>query len=229
MTARGDAPEAGDPEVDATEADAAAADDPETRDPPAPHPVDLPDGRVWLRVADPDWTDPLDPRWAERAGGRWNAPGSFRTLYLNADVHTARLQLVALLRGSPVEVEDLADDAYVLAAATLPRDQTCADARTDAGLAALGLPASYPRDEAGRTVGHAVCQAVGGDVQARGLRGVLCRSATTTDGEGRELAWFPATSRSRAHPAWTAPRPLGAWRDAAGWEDLGLDEQPEMA
>jgi hypothetical protein len=87
--------------------------------------VRLPDGRVWLRVADPEWADPLDPSWAAERVGRWNPPASFPTLHLNCDV-----------------------------------------------------------------------------------------------GSGRELAWFPATKRSRARAVMSDSLPLGEWRHAVGWGDL---------
>jgi hypothetical protein len=183
---------------------------------------------VWLRVADPDWPDPLDPSYAEWRGGRWNPPRSFRTLYLNADPATAVLQIEAMLRGSPVRPEDLDDDAYVLVAATLPRRQPCADAVTDDGLRALGLPRSYPRDGDGVPIGHGPCQSVGQAVRDQSLRGVLCRSAATLDGRGRELAWFPATRRSSARAVWDRPRPFGEWREAGAWDDLGLPPQPPV-
>lgn len=190
--------------------------------------LDLPDQRVWLRVAEPEWADPLDPTYAQRHGGRWNPPGSFRTLYLNADPRTARSRLDRLLEGSPVEVQDLDDEAYVLVAATLPRDQTCADALRDAGLRALDLPRTYPLDEDGAEISHAVCQPIGETVRDEGLRGVAARSAATPDDRGRELAWFPATSRSHAHPVWEEPLRLGDWRDAAEWSELNLPDQPEL-
>jgi hypothetical protein len=180
---------------------------------------------VWLRVADPDWADPLNPSYAERVGGRWNPPSSFRTLYLSADLETAQLQLDKMLRDSPARVEDLDGDAYVLVAATLPRNQTCADALGDPGLEALGLPPTYPVDARGHDVTHATCQSIGQAIRDRGLRGVACRSACTADGRGTELAWFPATSRSHAHAVWNAPLVLGAWRDASTWGDVGLSDQ----
>lgn len=189
------------------------------------HTVRLPDGRVWLRVADPDWTDPLDPAWARERGGRWNPPGSYPTLYLNGDPVTARRQIERMLAGSPVHVDDLDDGSYVLVAARLPPAQTCADAATPAGLRAMGLPATYPREASGSETPSSVCQASGARVRAEGLRGVWCRSAITPDGSGRELAWFPATRRSRAHALWDEPLPLGAWRHVTGWVDLGFDEQ----
>jgi hypothetical protein len=192
-----------------------------------PRAVRLPDGRVWLRVADPGWKNPLDPSHAARAGGRWNPPRSHSTLYLNGDVATARAQLGRMLRGSPARIDDLRDDAYVLVAATLPRAQRCADAASPQGLRALGLPATYPLTERGREVARRRCQTVGAAVRESGLRGVWCRSAARTDGEGRELAWFPATRRSVARPVWERPLPLGAWRHAVSWGDVGLGDQRE--
>jgi hypothetical protein len=117
----------------------------------------------------------------------------------------------------------------VLVAATLPREQICADAATPAGLVALGLPASYPLEADGTAVAHTRCQGLGERVHAAGLRGVWCISAATVDGVGRELAWFPATPRSRARPVWDEPLPLGAWRNADGWADLDLDPQADPA
>lgn len=157
----------------------------------------LPDGYPWLRVADPSWEDPLDPSYAGTHGGRWNPPGSFPTLYLNEDLPTARAQVTALLRGSPVEPDDL-DDGFDLVKATLPRSQEVADAASDAGLTALGLPETYPHHRNGRPVRHETCQPIGEMVKTADLRGVRARSAATHDGSGRELAWFPARETSRA-------------------------------
>lgn len=158
----------------------------------------MPDGHGWLRVADPSWEDPLDPSFAATYGGRWNPPGSFPTLYLNEDLATARAQVTALLRGSPVDPDDL-DAGFDLVTATLPRSQEVADAVTDQGLESLGLPDTYPRYRNGRPIRHDVCQPIGGTVKDAGLRGIRARSAATDDGSGRELAWFPARESSRAN------------------------------
>lgn len=149
----------------------------------------------WLRVADPNWLDPLDPSFARQAGGRWNPPGSFATLYLNEDLDTARAQVTALLAGSPVDPEDL-DPGFDLVVAALPRDQDVADAISDEGLDALELPVSYPRHRNGRPVRHEDCQSVGQMVHDLGLRGVHARSAVLD--RGKELAWFPARETSKA-------------------------------
>ncbi len=159
--------------------------------------VRLADGQEWLRVADPSWADPLDPSFARDRGGRWNPPASFPTLYLNEDLPTARAQVTKLLEGSPIEPDDL-DQGFDLVTATLPRSQEAADAVSDDGLRAAGLPITYPRYANGRPVRHDVCREVGERVHGAGLRGVYARSAATGDGSGRELAWFPARETSRA-------------------------------
>lgn len=157
----------------------------------------LPDAHLWLRVSDMTWKDPLDPSFAAEHGGRWNPPRSFPTLYLNEDLATARLQIEALLDGYPVRPDDL-EDGFDLVVATLPRSQEVADAVSDEGLVALGLPATYPQHANGKDVQHETCQPVGAEVRQLGLRGVRSRSAIGIDGRGRELAWFPARPSSRA-------------------------------
>jgi hypothetical protein len=170
----------------------------------------LPDGHRWWRIARPEWRDPLDASYARERGGRWNPPASFPTLYFNEDQATARVNLQRFIAGWPYEPEDLRDDtAPVLVGAELPRRQRVADVHSPAGVRAAGLPATYPLDAAGWLVGHGVCQPVGADAQRRGLRGVWCRSANARHGAGRELAWFPATARSRAHGI--ARLPFSEW------------------
>jgi hypothetical protein len=170
----------------------------------------LPDGHTWLRIADRAWADPLSPAFAKAHGQRWSPPDSFPVLYLNEDLMTARLNLRLFIAGWPFEPEDLRDDTGpCLVSARLPRAQRVADVHTPAGVAAVGLPATFPLDADGLLIGHEVCQPIGADVHRQGLPGVRCRSARAPDGAGRELAWFPATSRSRAHPLGVAP--FEAW------------------
>ena len=159
----------------------------------------LPDRHLWHRIASPDWSDPVDPSFAGRFGGRWNPPDSFPALYLNEDLVTARTNLQLHIDDWPFEPEDLrTDTAPVLVECSLPRNQTVADAHTPEGVKALGLPSPYPLDPSGALVDHGVCQPIGAAVNEAGFRGVRCRSARSPFGAGRELAWFPASSRSRA-------------------------------
>lgn len=157
----------------------------------------LPDGHLWRRVVDSSWDDPLDPSYAGVHGGRWNPPNSYPTLYLNEDLATARARIHDLLQDTPVHPDDL-DRGFDLVSATLPRSQDVADAVSDEGLQALGLPETYPRHRNGVPVRHEVCRPIGDHVEQAGLRGVHARSAATSDGSGRELAWFPARATSRA-------------------------------
>jgi hypothetical protein len=170
----------------------------------------LAEGHAWLRIADPNWSDPLDPTFARERGQRWNPPGTFSALYLNEDLVTARLNLRLFIAGWPFEPEDLrGDNGPCLVSARLPRGQRVADVHSRAGVAAVGLPPTYPLDANGFLIGHQTCQSIGVEVHQKGLRGLRCRSARAPDGAGRELAWFPATSRSRATLIGTVP--FDAW------------------
>lgn len=160
----------------------------------------LADSHTWWRIADPEWQNPLDSRFAQRHGGRWNTPGSFRTLYLNEDRVTARLNLRAFISRWPYEPEDLRDDTGpILVGAKLPRRQRVCDAHSHTGVLAVGLPKTYPFDANGFLVPHTQCQPIGTRAEGAGLQGVRARSAQSRAGAGRELAWFPATTRSFAH------------------------------
>lgn len=170
----------------------------------------LPDAHVWWRIGDPSWADPLDPSFAQRQGGRWNPPDSFPTLYLNEDIATARLNLRAFITEWPYEPEDLRDDTGpILVGCTLPRRQAVCDAHSSAGLHAAELPDTYPLEEDGTPVTHARCQPIGAKAKEKGLRGIRTCSARSPDGVGRELAWFPATPRSKARQAQTLA--FAAW------------------
>jgi hypothetical protein len=126
-------------------------------------------------------------------------PDSFATLYLNEDRVTARIKLRLFIADLPYGPEDPRDDTGpVLVGAVLPRHQTVADVHTPAGIASVELSSSYPLDAMGHSVGHSVSQPIGQKAKDVGLRGVRCRSARSPFGAGRELAWFPATARSRA-------------------------------
>jgi RES domain-containing protein len=151
-----------------------------------------------FRVADPDWADPLDGGFAARHGGRWNPPGSFPVVYLNADVATARRNVDRLLAGQPYGPEDLDPaEAYILVEAEAPR-AGYVDVVTAAGLRACGLPESYPRDADGAVVDHATCRPIGVAAHEAGLPGIACRSAAPGASDAdEELACFVAVAERR--------------------------------
>jgi hypothetical protein len=148
-------------------------------------------GGVYVRVADPDWDDPLSGEWAKARGGRWNAPGSFPVVYLNGDERVARANLLRRFAGLPYGPEDLEPStAPILVRAVVPTDDFV-DVVSEPGCVAVGLPATYPVDEDGSTVLHEACQPVGRAAWNAGLPGIACRSAApAAPSGGEELAWF---------------------------------------
>ncbi len=150
----------------------------------------------YLRVADPDWSDPLDPYYAHERGGRWNPPRSFAVLYLNRDRQTARRNVDRLLADQPYGPEDLdPTEAFVLVAVDLAQERYV-DVITDAGCASAGLPATYPKDATRATIPHAICQPIGQSAYDEGEPGIACRSAAPgTAHTDEELALFSRTRK----------------------------------
>jgi len=148
-------------------------------------------GGRYLRVADPDWGDPLSGEYARARGGRWNAPGAFPVVYLNADERVARANVLHRFEGLPYGPEDLdAVAAPVLVSTIVPEDEFV-DVVSDAGCAAAGLPATYPTAADGGAVTHEACRPVGQAVWDAGRPGIACRSAApAAPPRGEELARF---------------------------------------
>jgi hypothetical protein len=124
-------------------------------------------------------------------GGRWNAPGAFGVVYLNASVDLARALVHTRLENRGIRPEDLRPElGPVLVRTTVP-DDAYVNAVTDAGLRAIDLPLTYPLDDRGRVVAHRVCQPIGQLTWDAGERGIACRPATTGAPANREeLAYF---------------------------------------
>ena len=147
-------------------------------------------GGVYVRVADPGWTDPLSGEYAMTRGGRWNAPAAFPVVYLNRDERVARANVLQRFEGLPYGPEDLEPSAAPTLVSTVVPEDEFIDVVSDAGCAAVGLPPGYPVDEAGAPVPHEACQPVGQAAWDSGLPGIACRSAApATPHDGEELAW----------------------------------------
>jgi RES domain len=135
----------------------------------------------YFRVCDPVWADCCDASFAARHGGRWNVPGSFPVLYLSADVDTAKMNAQRVYEGEAFGLYDLNPTARPHLQIVTVKPCEPVDAVTDDGLAALGLPTSYPTE-----VGHSRCQPVGLRVRDDGGIGIAYQSAARPGGE--ELA-----------------------------------------
>jgi len=152
-------------------------------------------GGEYLRVADPTWRNSLSAEYARKRGGRWNPPGSFGVVYLNASVPVARAQVRQKLETRGIRPEDLqVDQGPVLVHTTLPQDDYV-DVVTDRGCSAVGLPSTYPVDEHGVLIPHSVCQPIGQRASEEREPGIACRSAARAGGslssiDGEELAFF---------------------------------------
>lgn len=175
------------------------------------------------RLAEPDWADPLDTSHSRRHGGRWNAPGTFGALYLNATERMARLQVRHGLAGQPYDVEDLdpAEQHDLVEVRVSPCEAL--DCVSDAGLAAAGLPAGHPRETDGALVLHAACRPIGVAAREAGLSGVACRSAARDATQAdEELAIFDRDVERLVRFA--ARRPFADWylgEASPGWRSGG--------
>lgn len=147
----------------------------------------IPRGGSYYRVCKPGWTDCAETSFSQVWGGRWNAPGAHRVLYLNRTVRMAALQAMENFRGEAHSLFDLRPDRRPqLQAFGVPQDEYI-DAVTDEGLAALGLPVEYPEG-----VEWSQCQPIGQAAYESGEPGIACRTACHGGGDPdhEELAWF---------------------------------------
>jgi hypothetical protein len=165
-------------------------------------------GGVYVRVADPDWDDPLSGEFAKARGGRWNPPGGFPIVYLNADERVARANVLHRFDGLPYGPEDLEPSAAPVLVSTVVPEDEFVDVVGDAGCAAVGLPPTYPVDEDGAPVPHDACRLVGQAAWDARLPGIACRSAApAAPPGGEELARFDRGEpleplRVRRFPDW---------------------------
>ena len=164
----------------------------------------------FLRVADPDWRQPLDPSFAAVRGGRWNPPSSFPVLYLCATPAVARVVVLGRFAGLPYGLLDLRTDRRPVLIETDVPTHRAADVVTDAGCRAASLPPTYPYDARGRKIGWGRTQPIGAAAWEQDERSIACRSAALPKGrDGEELAWFVrgradrlAVSASRSFDDW---------------------------
>ncbi|MBV9306553.1 MAG: RES domain-containing protein [Acidobacteriaceae bacterium] len=163
----------------------------------------------YYRVVAPNWVNPADTSYSKRQGGRWNPPGEFGALYLNADVHVAAANARAQHAGRALKLFDLLPDARPeLVTFNVPWVEVL-DACTQKGIAALGFTNNFPYK-----VNWLPCQAAAREAHNAGLSGVAARShaeITATANVGEELALFeeispgPPTTRQPFHEWYPDP------------------------
>lgn len=147
-------------------------------------------GGNYLRVADPDWDHPLSGKYARDAGGRWNPPGAFEVIYLNADLHVARAQVRHKLEPRGIGPEDLDPERGPALIHTSVPKRPYVDAVTERGLSSLGLPTTYPLDARKKPIPHRIYQPLGLQAWNSDEPGVACRSVASSPTVGEELAHF---------------------------------------
>jgi RES domain len=159
-------------------------------------------GGRYLRVANPDWDNPLDGSHARDVGGRWNRPGSYPVVHLNRSLRTARLNCLHKYRDLPYGPEDLDEAEAPVLVATDVTPGRHADCISEAGLDGWGLPTSYPQHRDGEPVSCEECRPVGEAAHSAMLDGVACRSAAEGAGpDDHELAYFERDDASALEPA----------------------------
>jgi RES domain-containing protein len=169
--------------------------------------------RPVYRVVRAGWSDPLDATFSRRAAdNRWNT-AAFAALYCCCGPGIARAVTRDVLRFAGVEVEDL-QPAYRPRLVAVGWAGEVVDALTPGGLAAAGLPATYPEG-----VAKSLTRELAAGWRAAGAEGVVARSASlwrqgftawTADCAATgELALFVANCR-------TPPALLGQ-SDDLGW------------
>jgi hypothetical protein len=162
---------------------------------------------TYFRVYKPDWTDPLDSSFSKRIGGRWNAPGAFGVLSLNATVTVAATNARSQHRGRAIKLFDLRPERRPsLLQVSVPKSSVL-DAVTERGVRDARLPDHFPWNfshERGRTVGLRA-------YRSGRLRGIASRSAAECSRDewlGEELSWFDTSPRLRENGP---RRAFGQW------------------
>ncbi len=128
--------------------------------------------RPLYRVVRAGWADPLDPGFSQRRPDRrWNT-AAFPALYCCCSPRVARAVARDLFRFAGVELEELAP-AFRPRLVELAWWGRVVDVASARGVAAAGLPTSYPRGvEKEATRERAV------EWHRAGAQGVVCRSAS---------------------------------------------------
>ncbi len=151
---------------------------------------------AFLRVFEAGWDNCADTSFSKRIGGRWNPPGEFGALYLNATAAVAAANARALYAGSFYRPEDLQGEAELCLQEFVIPTTTLLDCFTEKGVAACGFAKTFPFKSA-----YPPCQAIAREELEAGHAGVSTRCAsesTSTSFVGEELALFDTITETVA-------------------------------
>lgn len=160
----------------------------------------------YYRVCKPEWADCADASYAKRYGGRWTPLGEFGALYLCATVEVAAAVARAQHAGRAIPLFSLRPSRRPQLQSFTVTETRFVDVVTTEGVAAAGLPSTYPYG-----VDHEKCWPVARQAYSSGEQGIACRSAAECGPGfwlGEELAVFDNTSvakaagRRRPFPDW---------------------------
>ncbi|MDQ2681551.1 MAG: RES domain-containing protein, partial [Candidatus Eremiobacteraeota bacterium] len=110
---------------------------------------------TFLRLFEAGWDNCSDTSYSKRVGGRWNPPGEFGALYLNATTAVAAANARVLYAGSFYQPEDLTGAAELCLQEFSISKTAVLDCFTPNGVAKCGFPSSFPFESP-----HAPCQTI---------------------------------------------------------------------
>jgi len=155
-------------------------------------------------------TTPLSTDYSVAYGGRWNAAGTYPTMYTFLSTQLAQQWVSANL--SPYSLDEVQPERLPdLLVLDLELDNV-ADLTGNAGLGEVGLPRTYPAGYAG-TSAWTVTQSVGAIIHDAGHTSVLTRSATASEWSGQVEAWAEIAifTDHAPKPTFTERIPAGDW------------------
>ena len=148
----------------------------------------VPPGRHLLPGVQTGVARSADTSFSKAKGGRWNPPGEFGALYLNASIAVAASQARHAHAGRAIKLFDLRPERRPQLAIFQVPVADVVDVVSDAALGDLGLPLAYPH-----AVPREACWPIARDARRLGIAGIASRSnaeATPLRWVGEELALF---------------------------------------
>lgn len=158
------------------------------------------------RVCKPEWADCADTSYYKHYGARLTPPGEFGALYLCATVEVAAAVARAQHAGRAIPLFSLRPSRRPQLQSFTVTESRFVDVVTTEGVAAAGLPSTYPYG-----VNHEKCWLVARQAYSADERGIACRSAAESEPDfwlGEELAIFDnapmptAAGRRRSFSDW---------------------------